>query len=106
MFELEYLLAGVATALLHQGHESVGYLAAAVGVILFVEPLSGERLDGVAAVGAVEQSTHVVVKTGTHLFVGDGHTEAEFAEVLEEGVGPCRTASVLVLCVGSRGHRA
>ena len=42
----------------------------------------------------------------THLLVGQLHAEAELAEVLEEGVGPSRTAAHIVLCVGRGGDGA
>ena len=42
----------------------------------------------------------------THLLVGQLHAEAELAEVLEEGVGPSRTAAHVVLRVGRGGDGA
>ena len=94
----EELLADVAAACLHERNELVGNLAGNLCILAVLEPLGEESLHLVRAAAAAEALLHkagngVACAVGTEL-----HTETELAEVLEEGVGPCRTVT---LCVGA-----
>ncbi len=105
VFLSEDSLAGVATAFLHSSHhrliETVGNLCR----VLVLEPLFEHCFEFVGAVSALKAFLHESSKTLTQFAVCDLHTETVLAEVLEEGVGPSRTVTLLVLGIRSRRYR-
>ena len=74
-----------------------------VSVVAVGNPLLGQRLvfgrDVAGLDGFAEQFGDALL----HLLHAEGHTQAELAEVLEEGVVEHRALSLLVLCIRSRG---
>ena len=105
VFVLENLLAGVAAACLassyHRLIETIGNLCA----LRVSEPLGEHRLEFLGAARALQAFLHEVSKTLANLAVCNLHTETVLAEVLEEGVGPSRTVTLLVLSIRSRRYR-
>ncbi len=64
------------------------------------------RLDVRRRRGIREHLVHEPERVRLQLFRRNAHAQAEFRIVLEERVGPCRTASVRALAVGRRGQVA
>ena len=85
--ELDYGLAGIATASLAEGNKLVVHLAGNACAVGSGEPLLGKLLDFVGAHRAFGSLLHKHGKTLTDFFGSDLHAEAKFCEVLEQRVG-------------------
>ena len=80
----------------------VGQFFRLLGVVLVVNPCL-ECFLVVGRSSVVGDSIfHSLLDAGTHLFVGQFHTETELAEVLEQRVSPSRTMSLFVRSIRSR----
>ena len=53
-----------------------------------------------------KEPVYQLVGIGNHPVGGKSHAHAELGGVLEQGVGPCRSPSVVTLCVRRRGQVA
>ena len=89
-------------ACLDHRDEFSGSGLAGICVVLAFEPfLSGSLEVGRSLIGC-NGTLEEFFDTCTHLLVGQCHTETEFAEVLEQGVCPCRTLTLGVGRIRSR----
>ena len=104
--QLDDVAADVAAACLAQGQQFGGDFACCGGVLAVFEPLAAEGLHLVGAAGAALHLVHQVCKTVTELVGADLHAQAEFGEVLEQGVCPCGAVAVGIGGIGRGGHRA
>ena len=98
LLEGENALAGLAAASLHHRNELIADLPCYGIVSSVLEPLGKQRLHLIAAAIAAETLGHKPGDGVAHTLASEMHTETKFAEVLEERILPCRSAS---LCVGA-----
>ena len=109
MAEFVKLLANGATlgcALLDQGLELEGCGTAGFSIVLAGNPFLSGLLVCLAHLVALNHLVEEGLNACTHLLVGQYHTQTELAEILEEGVGPCGTLTLLVGGVRRGGDRA
>ena len=106
IFLYKNLLASIATASLAESYDLRSNLLGNLSIFHIVEPLLEECLKFIRALLALETFVHEASQTLLHLLIGNSHTQAIFAEVLEEGVRPCRTLALLILGIRSRRHGA
>ena len=99
------ILAGIALASLASRYDRFVETVGDSSVVLVVEPLLEERLHLLGAASAGLCLGHESCQTLADLAVSDLHTETILAEVLEEGVRPCRTVTLLVGGIRSRWYR-
>ena len=96
----------VASARFAEGYDGFVDLAGGNGAFAVLKPFGCLLFDFLAAVFAALCAGHQVGEAQLHLFVGDGHAEAEFCEILEEGVCPCGAVAAEIGGVRGRRHGA
>ena len=99
LLEFEKCLAGIASTCLHERNEGVADFAGNCIVALVVKPFLEECLHLLAAALACQSLGHKVSDSLTDALGTESHSKTELAEILEQGVGPCRTMSMSVSAI-------
>ena len=105
VFVVEDLFASIATACLASSYDRFVEAVSDSSIVLVVKPLLEHRLHLLGAASAAECLGEESRQTLADLAVSDLHTETVLAEVLEEGVRPCRTMTLCVGGIRSRRNR-
>ena len=98
-------LADVAAASLAERNNLLCHTACLGSIILVVKPSLCKSLDLVRALVALGRTLHQSLDTSLHFLIGNTHAKTKLSEVLKERVTPCRTVTLRVDSIGSRGNR-